>query len=61
MNMVLAGGGLPFVVAHGGFFRAVRQAMGFSAAVRTPNGVPVLCAPEGGAWTITPAGDLPAP
>ncbi len=45
MNLVLAGGGLPLVVAHGGFFRAVRQAMGFSAAVRTPNGEPVLCAP----------------
>ncbi len=61
MDVVLAGGGLPFVVAHGGFFRAVRQAMGFSSAVRTPNGVPVLCAPDGEAWTITPASEMPLP
>jgi probable phosphoglycerate mutase len=52
MGVVLAGGGLPLVVAHGGFFRAVRQAMGFSAAVRTPNGVPVLCEPVPGALTL---------
>ncbi len=54
MNAVLSGGGLPFIVAHGGFFRAVRHAIGFSSAVRTPNGVPVLCTP-GDPWTITPA------
>jgi probable phosphoglycerate mutase len=57
MNTVLAEGGLPLVVAHGGFFRAVRQAMGLSAAVRTANGVPVLCAPGDGAWTLTLAAD----
>ena len=52
MNTVLAHDGLPLVVAHGGFFRAVREAMGFSAAVRTANGVPVLCAPVPGPLTL---------
>ncbi len=58
MNRVLAGGGLPLVVAHGGFFRAIRAAMGFSAGVRTANGVPVLCAPGADGWTITPADEV---
>jgi len=54
VNAVLAEGGLPLVVAHGGFFRAIRAAMGMSAAVRTANGVPVLCLPEGGGWSLKP-------
>jgi probable phosphoglycerate mutase len=53
VNHVLNGPGPALIVAHGGFFRAVRAAMGFSAAVRTPNGVPLYCAPvEGGAWEM---------
>ena len=59
MNAVLAGGGLPFIVAHGGFFRAVRGAMGFATTIRTANGAPVLCAPGEDGWTITPAEALP--
>jgi broad specificity phosphatase PhoE len=59
MNVVLAGGGLPFVVAHGGFFRAVRGVMGFATTVRTANGVPVLCAADAKGWSITPAEDVP--
>jgi broad specificity phosphatase PhoE len=58
MNGVLAGGGLPFVVAHGGFFRAVRGAMGFATTIRTANGVPVLCVPVDGVWSITPATEV---
>jgi probable phosphoglycerate mutase len=52
MNRVLGQGGLPLVVAHGGFFRAVRAAMGLSAAVRTANGAPVFCecGPDG--WRL---------
>jgi probable phosphoglycerate mutase len=54
LNRVLAPPGLPLVVAHGGMFRTLRAAMGFSAAVRTQNGVPLYCAPAGAAWTMTP-------
>jgi probable phosphoglycerate mutase len=53
VNEVLAGPGPVLIVGHGGFFRAVRALMGFSAAVRTPNGVPLLCAPGDGEWTMT--------
>jgi probable phosphoglycerate mutase len=52
VNAVLAQGGLPLVVAHGGFFRAIRAAMGLSAAVRTANGVPVLCQPGPDGWQL---------
>jgi probable phosphoglycerate mutase len=55
LNAVLADPRLSLVVAHGGMFRTVRAAMGFSATVRTPNGIPIYCAPENGAWTMTPA------
>jgi probable phosphoglycerate mutase len=54
LNDLLAAGPLPLVVAHGGMFRTVRAAMGFSAAVRTPNGVPLFCVPDGDAWRIEP-------
>jgi broad specificity phosphatase PhoE len=54
MNEVLAGLGPALVVGHGGFFRTVRAAMGFTAAVRTPNGVPLWCAPEGDEWRMDP-------
>jgi len=55
MNHVLAGPGPALIVAHGGFFRAVRAAMGFTAAVRTPNGIPLFCEPHGTAWTMREA------
>ena len=47
------------VVAHGALFRALRQAMGLEANIRTPNAVPILCHPPTGgetAWTLYPAG-----
>jgi broad specificity phosphatase PhoE len=46
------------VVAHGALFRALRQAAGLEANVRTPNALPLhLTPPADGqaAWTITPA------
>ena len=58
LNRVLAGAGPKLVVAHGGMFRTVRAAMGFSAGVRTPNGVPLWCACVEGVWTLTAAGGL---
>jgi probable phosphoglycerate mutase len=53
VNRVLAVPGLSLIVAHGGMFRTLRAAMGFSANVRTANGVPTLCTPQAGAWTMT--------
>ena len=55
LNVVLAEPGLSLIVAHGGMFRTIRAAMGFAAAVRTPNGVPLYCAPDGDAWVIKEA------
>jgi len=52
VNSVLADGGTPLLIGHGGFFRTVRAAMGFPASVRTPNGVPLFCAPDGEAWEM---------
>ncbi len=47
------------VVAHGALFRALRQAAGLEANVRTPNALPIRCEPppaggDGRAWTLTP-------
>ena len=42
------------VVAHGALFRALRAEMGLPADVRTPNAVPLFCAP-GLPWSLTPA------
>jgi probable phosphoglycerate mutase len=56
LNGVLAEPGLSLVVAHGGMFRTVRAAMGFSATVRTPNGVPMYCEPDGAGWSMAAAG-----
>jgi len=55
MNEVLAGGLMTLIVAHGGVFRTVRAEMGFTAAVRTPNGVPLFCEPEADGWRMSPA------
>jgi probable phosphoglycerate mutase len=61
MNRVLAGPGPALIVGHGGFFRTVRAAMGFAAAVRTPNGVPLWCVPDGAAWRLEVASKAGAP
>ena len=55
LHRVLAGNGPRLVVAHGGMFRTVRAAMGFSTSVRTPNGVPLWCARTDGVWSLTEA------
>ncbi|MGK7866168.1 histidine phosphatase family protein [Falsiroseomonas sp. E2-1-a20] len=58
VNRALARPGPVLVVAHGALFRALRQAAGLEANVRTPNALPLLMAPpEAGttAWRITPA------
>jgi probable phosphoglycerate mutase len=46
------------VVAHGALFRALRLALGHAPNVRTPNALPIFCAPPaeaGLAWHMTPA------
>jgi len=46
------------VVAHGALFRALRQAAGLEANVRTPNALPLHMLPPthgGTAWNIVPA------
>lgn len=51
---LLVPGRMLLVVAHGGVFRTVRAAMGFTPTVRTANGVPLLCRPEPDeAWSLT--------
>ena len=55
LNEVLAGGSMTLIVAHGGVFRTVRAAMGFTATVRTPNGAPLFCEPAVDRWRMSPA------
>jgi len=46
------------IVAHGALFRALRLAFGHEPNVRTPNALPIRCAPPpGGAgmWDVVPA------
>ncbi len=43
------------VVAHGALFRGLRAAMGLEVNVRTPNAMPILCAPMPAGWSLTPA------
>jgi probable phosphoglycerate mutase len=54
VNRALTRPGPVLVVAHGGFFRAVRGAMGLPIAVRTPNAMPFFCRPAAPAWVLTP-------
>lgn len=54
VNRALARPAPVLVVAHGSFFRALRAEMGLLPDVRTPNAVPLFCAP-GTPWTLTPA------
>ncbi|MBW8270307.1 histidine phosphatase family protein [Caldovatus aquaticus] len=60
VNRAIARPGPVLVVAHGALFRALRGALGHKPNVRTPNALPLRCAPpaEGTVWEITPA-DLP--
>ncbi len=49
------------VLAHGGFFRAVRAAMGLEPNFRTPNATPLFCEPprpDTTAWTLTPIAEF---
>lgn len=58
VNRALALPGPVLVVAHGALFRALRQAAGMEANVRTPNALPLWMeppAPGATAWRITPA------
>jgi probable phosphoglycerate mutase len=46
------------VVAHGALFRALRLAFGHEPNVRTPNALPIHCAPpadSGAKWEVVPA------
>ena len=57
LNRATSRPGPVLVVAHGGFFRAVRSAMGLVPNLRTPNAVPIHCEPPtapGGPWTLRP-------
>lgn len=58
VNRAIALPGPVLVVAHGALFRALRQAAGLEANVRTPNALPLwMEPPAAGAsgWRITPA------
>ena len=54
LNRALARPAPVLVVAHGAWFRALRAEMGLPVDVRTPNAVPMFCAP-GTPWTVSPA------
>jgi probable phosphoglycerate mutase len=58
VNRALKRPPLVLVVAHGGFFRALRAEMGLEPNVRWPNAVPVLCEPPAAPdqpWRLVPA------
>ncbi len=51
------------IVSHGALFRALRAVMGLPVTVRTPNAVPIFCAPPPpaapeGPWSLRAAGAL---
>jgi probable phosphoglycerate mutase len=58
VNRALAHEAPVLIVAHGALFRALRAEMGLSAAVRTPNALPIFCEP-GAPWTLTPVAAYP--
>lgn len=65
VNRALERPGPVLVVAHGALFRALRQVVGLTANVRTPNALPLWLEPpaEGSgekAWRLTPAELAPA-
>jgi probable phosphoglycerate mutase len=57
INRATARPGPVLVVAHGALFRALRLAFGHEPNVRTPNALPIWCAPpaSGRVWEVTPA------
>jgi probable phosphoglycerate mutase len=58
VNRATLAPGPVLLVAHGAWWRAVRQAMGLPANIRTPNAIPILAEP-GEPWQLTalaPAG-----
>jgi broad specificity phosphatase PhoE len=57
INRATARPGPVLVVAHGALFRALRLALGHEPNVRTPNALPIWCAPPAGGlvWDVTPA------
>jgi len=62
VNRATALPGPVLIVAHGALFRALRLAFGHEPNVRTPNALPIRCAPpEGGAkvWSVVPAALAP--
>jgi len=62
VNHAIALPGPVLVVAHGALFRALRLAFGHEPNVRTPNALPIRCAPpaDGGMmWAVTPAALAP--
>ena len=61
INRATAKPGPVLVVAHGALFRALRGALGHKPNVRTPNALPIWCAPpaSGPVWEISPV-ELPA-
>jgi probable phosphoglycerate mutase len=64
VNRATALPGPVLIVAHGALFRALRRALGHEPNVRTPNALPILCAPPAAgeaAWSVTPAALAPEP
>ncbi|WP_149536196.1 histidine phosphatase family protein [Siccirubricoccus phaeus] len=62
INRATARPGPVLVVAHGALMRALRLAFGHEPNVRTPNALPIWCAPpkDGGrVWEVTPAALTP--
>jgi len=62
VNRALARPAPVLVVAHGALFRALRLAFGHEPNVRTPNALPIRCAPPGPGetmWSVTPAALAP--
>lgn len=60
VNRATAKPGPVLVVAHGALFRALRGALGHKPNVRTPNALPIWCAPPvaGNVWEVSPV-ELP--
>ena len=55
VNRALALPAPVLIIGHGGFFRALRSAMGLDPHMRAPNAVPMLCSPPGAgesAWRL---------
>ncbi|MDN3566354.1 histidine phosphatase family protein [Paeniroseomonas aquatica] len=65
VNRATALPGPVLIVAHGALFRALRLAFGHEPNVRTPNALPIYCAPPvggpdgGNIWEVTPAALAP--